>query len=317
MSFFAIMTDGFCTDILLKKQREKKMKKIVLSMLCVFAGVTSVANAGFDVIAFGDVGGGQLHFHGATYVGGNVLNAGICEFGNDKVNFVDGYSVVVAGNFLTGQDHVNSGKALYGGTSSVYVQSQDAGKYVKDTTGQIASYGINKQDYVDLSQSYLLPTSKTIDSLVNITFESNTHFYSMSESVFETFVNNSFTFNGFSDSGDSIVINVSGKDIYMNSTANFNDPGSFSSRITWNFYEAKSVDLKGFYGNILAPNATYNQTMGSLYGKLVCNSIIGDGELHIGSGDYPDAPTPTVPAPSAIALAAFGVVSMARRRFVR
>lgn len=301
----------------------RRFTKLMAITTLLFAAVSG-AKADFDVISFGDVRftGGSLHFHAPTYVGGNVTAGGnIPDFGLDNVYYPDGYSLVVAGDYARTDGNINNNtKVLYGGSSSATGNSDYTSKFVKDTTGKIASYGINKQDYLDLSNAYAgMDAISAITSVSNIAIQLTsdvitTQVYTMTESVFEA-QNTTLSFSGY-DPDDSIVINVSGTEIYMSNSNNysFNGDSEFYSRVTWNFYEAESVNLKEFYGNVLAPNADYIQRNGNLFGKLVANTISGDGQIHPG-GDFPEIPA--VPAPSAVVLAGLGVATAARRRFQR
>jgi choice-of-anchor A domain-containing protein len=137
--------------------------------------------------------------------------------------------------------------------------------------------------------------------------------------------NNAFKTNLVANSGESMIINVSGK----SGTFMLNpDSGmSMSGQILWNFYEATDITVdRKIIGSVLAPNATMSGFSGSTEGSVLAKTInLTNGELHLQTFkvDLPSIPTnvPEIGAQGAagalaLVLGSIAVMSGRRRRFV-
>lgn len=84
------------------------------------------------------------------------------------------------------------------------------------------------------------------------------------------------------DQNDTLIINVSGKNINFDSL-NYGQRESTAaldlspSHILYNFFEAENITFSGgFKGNILAPNANFNFVQGDLSGQVIVKSWTGN-----------------------------------------
>lgn len=114
------------------------------------------------------------------------------------------------------------------------------------------------------------------------------------------------TANGL-DSNDTLIINVSGKNINFDSL-NYGQRESFdaldmsASNILYNFFEAENITFSGgIKGNILAPNANFTFLQGDLSGQVIAKSWTGGwgAQANLWDGffvppDVPEPPTPPV-----------------------
>jgi choice-of-anchor A domain-containing protein len=114
----------------------------------------------------------------------------------------------------------------------------------------------------------------------------------------------------FTGSASTIIINVSGASFTDN--ANINIDNSLSSKIIWNFEDAKSISLRGWDGTILAGSASVSAGS-AINGMLYAENYTGNGELHsvAFSGVLP-VPEPGTYAMFGVGLA--GVLLAARKR---
>lgn len=137
------------------------------------------------------------------------------------------------------------------------------------------------------------------------------------------------------DRNDTLVINVSGKNINFDSL-NYGNRESFAaldmsaSNILYNFFEAENITFSGgIKGNILAPNANFTFLQGDLSGQVIAKSWTGGwgAQANLWDGffvppvELPPTPTtpPTVdvPEPSSVLLLLCGLLALAVIRRTR
>ncbi len=129
------------------------------------------------------------------------------------------------------------------------------------------------------------------------------------------------------DKNDTLVINVSGKNINFDSL-NYGKRESFAaldmsaSHILYNFFEAENITFSGgIKGNILAPNANFTFLQGDLSGQVIAKSWTGGwgAQANLWDGffvppvDIPPPTTPpqvSVPEPSAVLLLLAGLLAL-------
>lgn len=135
------------------------------------------------------------------------------------------------------------------------------------------------------------------------------------------------TANGL-DSKDTLIINVSGKNINFDSL-NYGKRESFdaldvpASNILYNFFEAESITFSGgIKGNFLAPHANFTFLQGDLSGQVIAKSWIGGwgAQANLWDGFFvppleipPISTTPstvTVAEPSSFLLLLCGVLAL-------
>lgn len=149
------------------------------------------------------------------------------------------------------------------------------------------------------------------------------------------------------DKNDTLVINVSGKNIQFDSL-NYGQRESFArletsaSNILYNFFEAESISFSGgIRGNILAPNADFTFLQGDLSGQVIAKSWTGGwgAQTNLWDGFFvspidltplpapitpesptviaPDMPVVSVMEPSSILLLLGGLFALILIRFKR
>lgn len=135
------------------------------------------------------------------------------------------------------------------------------------------------------------------------------------------------TANGL-DRNDTLVINVSGKNINFDSL-NYGKRESFdaldmsSSNILYNFFEAENITFSGgIKGNILAPNANFTFLQGDLSGQVIAKSWTGGwgAQANLWDGFFvppvelppisTTPPTVDVPEPSSVLLLLCGLLAL-------
>jgi choice-of-anchor A domain-containing protein len=130
------------------------------------------------------------------------------------------------------------------------------------------------------------------------------------------------------DKNDTLVINVSGKNIKFDSLnygkrEGFDPLNMAASNILYNFFEAEKITFEGgIKGNILAPNADFTFLQGDLSGQVIAKSWTGGwgAQANLWDGFFvppvepppipTTPPTVTVPEPSAVLLLLCGLLAL-------
>lgn len=137
------------------------------------------------------------------------------------------------------------------------------------------------------------------------------------------------------DQNDTLIINVSGKNINFDSLNYIQREGlaalnMSASHILYNFFEAENITFSGgIKGNILAPNANFNFLQGDLSGQVIAKSWTGGwgAQANLWDGffvppvDIPPTPTTPpivkVPEPTSIILLLVGLLALVIIRRLR
>ena len=207
---------------------------------------------------------------GAVVAGGNVTISSYSINHNDKDAFgKDGYALVAGGNLSLQGGSIENGKAYVGGTSTV--------KWAA-TPQMVAS---NPVDFAAAAGYYQglagalsdLDATGTIGRLwsgVQVTGSGNggVDIFDVSSDLFAN--SSSWTLEKLVP-GETLVFNVSG------SAGTFNNHGiSFQPlagyNVLFNFYEAKSIDVRGVIGSVLAPYATQTANWGVVNGNVIVDT---------------------------------------------
>ncbi len=128
------------------------------------------------------------------------------------------------------------------------------------------------------------------------------------------------------DKNDTLIINVSGKNINFDSVSYTNREGLAPlavspAQIIYNFYEAENLSFSGgLKGNILAPNANFNFITGDLSGQVIAKSWTGNwgAQANLWDGFFvppvtiepPAQPVVTVPEPATLLLFVAGLLAL-------
>lgn len=243
-------------------------------------------------------------------VGGNLTTASYA-WGNIKGN------LVLGGEFTNGS---SKNSVLGATTKGSPIDFKSAFEYFTELSQDLA--GLGNTGTIDFKYNNWLLLDGTSDAdlyVANITGK-------MLASATD------MTAKGL-DQNDTLVINVSGKNINFDSL-NYGARESFAamnlsaSHILYNFFEAENITFGGgIKGNILAPNANFNFTQGDLSGQVIAKSWTGGwgAQANLWDGFFvpPVDNTPpqlppvvTVSEPSMLLLLAGGLLAllMIRRR---
>ena len=320
----------------------------------VVTGLDALRN--WNLIVLGDLTSSS-EVEGRTYVTGNLTgnssNYQIKTPSNATVTGLPGLTVV--GNVTGGAKNLNNGSgAVVGGNVDSGFNLNGAPQTVK-VGGTIANTNVNSNTVnsglatsdpsftADLQlQASVLDTSMhglsqdlaALDANSTATFSGNratfnatpgtdgVAVFQISAADLDKIGEIQFNANG----ADTVVVNVSGKNITLND--NFlGGTSGLGENVIWNFSEAETLDLSTAWGgSILAPDADAH-TRNYVEGSAVFGSLVQDGEFHLGTygGSYnPPSnpgggggdPTP-VPEPGTMLLfviGAGGLLYVARRR---
>jgi len=294
---------------------------LVLSIPSAFAGTAlSLGSAsGYNVFVLGAYGtSGNTDIEGAAAVGGNFTSTGSLSF-NDMPGSVtvSTPSLVVGGNLsLDGGQMYSPGNALVVGnvTSSSNFTFQHNLTY--GTLGSDILVDGTKSNGASLPFSFstvgtsLVQLSGTLNGLqANGTVAVSGPNYTLNATgctlcVFDLTVGNysNGAININAPTGATVVINVPGAtDSFTNSSINYTG-GATASDTLFNFDAATTLMTSGFtmYGSVLAPDAAFTGTSGSLNGELIAASVSGQsaefesGDIFSGNlGTAPGVPEPS------------------------
>jgi len=285
---------------------------------------------GANLYAVHDFTAPSSDVEGAVVAGGNVTIASYSINHNNKDAFAkdgkDGYALVAGGNLTLNGGAIENGKAYVGGTTKL----TSAATPPMSATNPVdfkAATGYYTSVAGALSQLDATGAVGRLWSGVTVTGsgKGGIDIFNVSSDLFAN--SSSWTLDKLVP-GETLIFNVSG------GAGTFNNGGiSFEPlrgyNVLFNFYEAKSIDVRGVIGSVLAPYATQTANWGVINGNVIVDSW--SSTVQVNSNHYFNAVdiaglklgttttgqgAASVPEPGSIALllAGLGAVGIARRR---
>ncbi len=281
--------------------------------------------------------GSDSSVYGKAFIGRNLVG-GVSSFGSHLGGDFSGNALTVVGNITANGVTLQNGGLTHGGTiaSGTTINYNGIQKFAQQ--GNLSDLVNQKNTLIDELKSASTQYSQKYDSQDALTSANITHnnlnlTYSGPASIAyfsldgeDIFSNSNFTFNLNAGTAETVIINVSGKDIAATSSIGMLtglNNGPFSSaydnedhknNILWNFFEAEklTLDTQGkFVGSILAMSAEILK-LSEIDGSVAAKSLIGHNrEIH----DYTFNPPTPVPLPASANFLLAGALLMGWLRF--
>lgn len=301
------------------------------ALLCLAGTAAAMPVSEYSLILFGDLQARHTHIHDRALIGGNV--SGGATFATEVSDRSTSDVTVRIGGDLKGSGYgVQSGYMEIGGSDSNTGTMQCNGNIFTSTGASCVRQNPAVKNLVadlehQLQRDTLNIASLTANGDVTGSGDHRQLHYIGSESVavFELQGNALLDQNNnwsIHSNADTVIINVSGKNIANKGGVNIHTNGS---NVVWNFYEAENIDfghlrLEGF---VLAPHA--DVTAHTYLGGLAAVSYEGHG--HIGGQRFNGIDLPSSPTAPAVAvsepplwtmlLLGAGLLAMGLRRRLR
>lgn len=305
--------------------------RFLISSACVAvaASYASASDLGvaktFNAFIFGNASTQGGHADGAIAVGGSWTSQYDFLQSNlpgtiGSLNKIGGY---VGGSMsFTGGSVNNSGNLYVGGAFSGSLNMNGGTRFANSPLVDPTVF--TSQQAYSLAQSAAVAgmASQTITAdpnVINIDLNSygipangNQKVYTIAGSALNA--NTVFNITG-GDGNETVIINVTGTSV----TSHYNGVNyARKNRLIWNFADATQINVtNAFYGSILAPKATINQSS-NIEGNLIAANWndFGSPELHFGLGKTFDGTLP-VPEPVSMATMGLGLFGLIARRRAR
>lgn len=262
-----------------------------------FNSVDDIAADQVCLIVFEDMTQKGADSEGRAIIGGNLT----VEQGwsaSVKSKFNNDYALIVGGNLETESNIDIGGCLAVGGTVSGSFNANtcaDGSNHIhKDNSGWIEAYiSAAEAHFKSASKMYAeRPADGTANPNWGDIVPSPDHVVGTPH-VFHVDGTNGVAFNfgqGLAAYGsDSIIINISGKNVKING-ANYNggDKAEFCSRTVWNCYEAETVTITNgsVQGSLLAPYASVSGSGGHVNGTTIVREMHGLGGFEYHTGQF-------------------------------
>ncbi len=309
--------------------------------------------AGFNVFVFSNFTEYNTDAQGAMAVGGDFAPSGGSFTINATNHSVNGYGLVVGGNFTMNDNSIGGGNIWVGKNMTWNDPSLSQNAYVvgnfsnnsggSDPNGKIyyggtysSSTTLNNQKGIPsgITQPINFQTAQTslqglsaqlaadtANGTVNHSYstytltgtDSSLNVFNMTDSSYS-----GATINITAPSGSTVVINVAGtSDSFTNGSINLS--GVTSDHVIFNFSQATSLSMGGiaFNGSVLAPLATFTGNYGQFNGELIALSASGTTQFNNGAFNgflgYSSSPGAT-PEPGTWAMLAGALVVLAGKK---
>lgn len=314
----------------------KKFRTLLVSA-CVAASVpvAAIPLTDYNLILLDDLTSQSIHVYGKTFVGGNIHAQGWLEFGSRLDKSSQDLSLEVGGNLSGEGMHVQAGYASWGGQNTLNNVNCNGNNLSQNKKCLLPDADLDNKAG-DLADQ-LYASSQQFASLLGngdlfVNGNQKTLKYSGTDDIAvfnldgaSIFAQNS---NWALDAGSAqtVIINVSGKNILHGGGVNLNNGFAASanqdnigaSNILWNFYEAETIDFASMRvnGSVLAPFALV--TMGNdIDGSLAARAYAGRGQVHNELFNWtPPPPVAQVSESSTLMLLlmGLGLISLVRLR---
>jgi choice-of-anchor A domain-containing protein len=315
-----------------KKTLKTKLAPMIIGALCTAGGIAGInsdtASASsvfpmqeFNVIVLGTpVTGGNPasvgtfndsnDMQGSAFINGDVSGS---TFAGNGLPVNDSIGLEATGGITLSSVHVNNGSVLIGGTA-VSGFTVNSGKALSQGSSQPATDLANFSSALTNASDQWAGLAKTSGATVSgndFTIPTGAGNFVVFNITASTLVqNNSIVFTGLG-TNQQVLINVSGTSFSEPGGVNFNGDSTQADNVIWNFSQATSISLSsGFYGSILAPDATLSTTS-TITGDVAVADISSTGEIDFASPNFtpPLNAIPTGGNPAPIP-ASFGLVGL-------
>lgn len=251
---------------------------------------------------------------GSAFINGSVAGS---TFAGNSLPAGDSIGLEATGGITSTSVHVNNGAVLIGGTA-VSGFSVNSGKSLTQSSSQPATDLANFASTLTSTSDQWASLASTAGTSVqtgnnSMTFNiptgaGNLVVFNVGSSNFGQ--NDSIGFNGLG-SNQQVIINVSGSSFTEPDAVNFNGNSTIADNVIWNFSDVTgTISLSsGFYGSILAPDATLSSG-NTITGNVAVANIQSTGEIDFASPAF-TVPLNTVPAGGPLPIpASFGLVGI-------
>ena len=221
------------------------------------------------------------------------------------------------GGVTSASVHVNHGDVVLGGTAATGFTVNSGGTTTPNSSQPATDLADFTSALTNASSQWAALTTTagtsvtTANNSMNFnipTGAGNFIVFNISSSNFAQ--NDSINFTG-PGTNQQVLINVSGTTFSEPGGINFNGNSTIADNVIWNFNKATSISLSsGFYGSILAPEATLTDSS-TITGNLAVANISSVGEIDFASlNSTPPLNSSPLPVPASFGLVGLGSIAL-------